>query len=1842
MDTSSIPQTIQLDPEIDPVEESSKKNSPDEGLPILEEPNGLTENIDDDSVSIQTGTDDLLPLDSDAVIPPQEHKLGLDINAIRGWSGSEYDDYDVIAVHGIRDDYKTAWIDKKGGWILKEHLFKGMSIREIDYSYEIHDKSVLYRHNGIDILARELVGKYAEERQLLAETETDRPIIWTCHDIGGTIVKQVFIGTPHRFESIDDACDQIYKLVYLPGPDIKNGTLSRVKHLAEQTERTNARFVTTKLLDRACIFNILSQNVTDSLAKKADDEVVEGADGFNYNAKDWSQTVAPFRRNAHFIGHSFEAGGRLRNNNINHLDLIRDEGCTILDSVSKTINKVGFSLKICYGMIALQTRLLSLAPPTRVLSIPFDPVLPYPPVLRWLHQQAPYVSFNSQKSGPNYLHIHGDGSPLVDIIDVSRRLYAHLDADLAIENPTKTVIYFEFDQHDSRYRNLTSMLAYLLNALLWHFWPAVEGLASEELAFLRDTNSWTVEDLYHMFINVHHRLLWKQDLTFFISCFDQCPENQRQWFIDRLLQNQSYSEASFRIVISTSSSEGLGIDKATSYKQVNLFDCPLFKEPQTNLSSQLGPELDDLITTRPVYAPLLSQITDLVNECQEIPQLAPLIIQWLASRHRDKNDDEINSVIASLSPMTASNITMVFMEHLPRVLRQRAETAFNWIQHAVEPWSADALIEALALQASPNKESCLFDLDKQVEIMQLIKALGGIITLENDDIKFCHPSFYQVTGLIGDQSPEDFAAGVHYSMATTCLRYFQLHSAQMFLDDVSLAALTDTSSEEPLEPFIIYHQRASMAEYAVRFWADHYKASGLSKPKKLVRDLLGNRRFRSRWEITFWLMSNPFTRIGRHYLSILPLFAMLGLQDLVDDEVISGCDQPWFGKDCWYAITEAIRSGNTKIAKRLLGQVEVDEGELQVALLFAAAKNDLEIIQCLLDKIPNLRHFEWPENLIFRAAALGQDGLLSAMLTSGCDVDEVGTYWAATAAIDAAWRNQVSTLEMMFMLEERPDPFITDDADDNLVMVAIRMGNPDVIRVITCAIWGPGKIDSDKLIGEEVMLAALCSSGHKALALLLEIGLAHGERYGREEPFLVTAANGGLTECVRVLLSYKLDVDLEGSNGTALYRAVSNGYIDIVRLLLDHEPKPKMDITPPGSDTILVIAICSGNVDLVSLLIDHGAVINYVDENDDYNKTPLSRACVDGNLEMVKILLENKADVNYTGDGDAPLYVALFNDNINVARYLLENSKPDVTWKGSEGIQLLHGACDNPEILPELLKLGCPIDGVSIWGTILHMAASEGLLQTIQVLLKNDPKPDLDIQIPDDIDAEDDIGYTPLQLACQQCSFDCVKELLEAGANPHIINEDGEDLIDILLRASPGSEDCRKCSKLLFSAPYSLPKELADEAGQTRLHRIRQSTPIEFVQSLTSIISDLDVLDRKGYTPLAVSVSQGNINVARYLIELGAKVNIFSPEYGSILHIAVSNGAMDLTKILIDSGADPEIVDPQYGESLMYTALGISTSGSRHGMVRYLADEAKVSIGKLGGALGYPVIRAAFMTIQPNEDGVNLLKFFDRRNARLGVTDNQGRSVVHFVSRSNYHDMFKSLLRDNNSINAVDKFGRMPIHFAASNSDPAYLDYLLGTGDVVDIDARDLDQWTPLMWAARSGSMSNIQRLLSEKADIWARSISSDSRDIWSPLKLARFAGQSFDMGKLEPQERTRVDEDGTNEVWNEYFHKIKEGDSKGVICDSCLVDIIGLQWKCMECKENFNLCFKCFPNRSGFHDLGHNFESIGPLYYEEADNDSVTTHGTNEGVLSNHELELIPEEDNESGADELDSDSDS
>lgn len=85
--------------------------------------------------------------------------------------------YSVITVHGLRDDFKTAWTDKKGNRWVKDQLFENQSIREINFSYEIDEYATIYDPLCIMIdHGNNLLGQYAEVREKLKKVSFPVPV----------------------------------------------------------------------------------------------------------------------------------------------------------------------------------------------------------------------------------------------------------------------------------------------------------------------------------------------------------------------------------------------------------------------------------------------------------------------------------------------------------------------------------------------------------------------------------------------------------------------------------------------------------------------------------------------------------------------------------------------------------------------------------------------------------------------------------------------------------------------------------------------------------------------------------------------------------------------------------------------------------------------------------------------------------------------------------------------------------------------------------------------------------------------------------------------------------------------------------------------------------------------------------------------------------------------------------------------------------------------------------------------------------------------------------------------------------------------------------------------------------------------------------------------------------------------------------------------------------------------------------------------------------------------------------------------------------------------------------
>ena len=160
--------------------------------------------------------------------------------------------------------------------------------------------------------------------------------------------------------------------------------------------------------------------------------------------------------------------------------------------------------------------------------------------------------------------------------------------------------------------------------------------------------------------------------------------------------------------------------------------------------------------------------------------------------------------------------------------------------------------------------------------------------------------------------------------------------------------------------------------------------------------------------------------------------------------------------------------------------------------------------------------------------------------------------------------------------------------------------------------------------------------------------------FDRKDTLLMTAVEMGNIDCVRVLLSYKANV--EGRDGrcnksrynnesgdigykfyynTPLVAAADNGHVDVMSCLVEHGAN--VDAVTEGNYTPLMIAVKRKHANAVTFLVKHGANLDLQDE---HGNTALHHAITCGFYAVIHKLLDFGAAQLYNKDGLTPLLLA--------------------------------------------------------------------------------------------------------------------------------------------------------------------------------------------------------------------------------------------------------------------------------------------------------------------------------------------------------------------------------------------------------------------------------------------------------------------------------------------------------------------------------------------------------------------------------------------------------------------------
>lgn len=264
------------------------------------------------------------------------------------------------------------------------------------------------------------------------------------------------------------------------------------------------------------------------------------------------------------------------------------------------------------------------------------------------------------------------------------------------------------------------------------------------------------------------------------------------------------------------------------------------------------------------------------------------------------------------------------------------------------------------------------------------------------------------------------------------------------------------------------------------------------------------------------------------------------------------------------------------------------------------------------------------------------------------------------------------------------------------------------------------------------LFVAVCGGRTECARLLIDHRADVNAVDHHGNPLLWYGAMMCRTECVQLLLDSQVDINRgDGDDGAMmLHHAAGSSCAPLVKLLIER----KVDVSKArdgfGMRTPLHTAAYNGSSECIELLVAAGARVNAQEQ---WGTTALHNAAFKGCEASVQALIHHRADVNATNLGrETPLHLATNKKNAAVIRILVA-AKAEIDIEDRNG--------ETP-----LFRLCCPSS---------HYRKNATAVPLVGLLIDNGAS----------VDHVQTCGYTPLHMAAQNTNSRYLVSLLDRGAS---------------------------------------------------------------------------------------------------------------------------------------------------------------------------------------------------------------------------------------------------------------------------------------------------------------------------------------------------------------------------------------------------------------------------------------------------------------------------------------------
>ncbi|KAI9864235.1 MAG: hypothetical protein M1824_005630 [Vezdaea acicularis] len=233
---------------------------------------------------------------------------------------------------------------------------------------------------------------------------------------------------------------------------------------------------------------------------------------------------------------------------------------------------------------------------------------------------------------------------------------------------------------------------------------------------------------------------------------------------------------------------------------------------------------------------------------------------------------------------------------------------------------------------------------------------------------------------------------------------------------------------------------------------------------------------------------------------------------------------------------------------------------------------------------------------------------------------------------------------------------------------------------------------------------------------------------------------------------------------------------------------------------------------------------------------------------------------------------------------------------------------------------------------------------------------------------------------------------------------------------------------------------------------------------------DPNEMDDFGHTPLSLTAGKGNDNIVKLLLRAKANPNLKDKWGDAPLLLAAKLGHEAIVELLLNAKADPNVKDGLDGTPLQYAA----TIGHKAMVERLLKDKA-IPDSKSAFDGSTPLFCAAE---NGHDSIVELLLKTNSVDVNTVVLDRHGiwSSPLLSAAKRGHAAVVRLLLGAQADVTFCSKRAQTALAPTTKSMFAKAAKWLF-TDDEVDVDAKNNDERTPLMWAAENGYKDVVKLL---------------------------------------------------------------------------------------------------------------------------------------------------------------------